>query len=269
MTTPHATQNAHAPLASSNEGGFRVSDSTGDTFTGKGHQLFDALLKNQKPVAVALLVALALGVGFATIQQKREAREKGAVNALYLAKRVFEDELKSLAGVGINSDPAADQKMGDALFSKIDVDAKFPNTVKKFSTVIEQNEGTRAAYDAATTLSSLYFNHGQTEKSLPWAEKAAQWAPNTMEKGFAYWGLGIVQETLGKPVDALRSFERGVGSGPAQGEILLGIARTAETTQNTAKAKAAYDRIKKELPGSEAARIAEQLQSNVKVGVGK
>ena len=57
----------------------------------------------------------------------------------------------------------------------------------------------------------------------------------------------------------MKTFDRAVnaGSGPFLGEILSGKARCQETIGDKAGAKATYESIVKQLPGSEAAKLAE------------
>jgi tetratricopeptide (TPR) repeat protein len=108
-------------------------------------------------------------------------------------------------------------------------------------------------------LGTLYFDHGDFAKALPWFEKAAQSASGSFERALALSSVAYTQENLGKPSDAVQTYQKALnlGEGGLKGDLLLGMARSYEALQDTAKARSSYDQILKDLPGTEYAKSAE------------
>jgi TolA-binding protein len=219
---------------------------------------------------VVVALAIMLVVGFSL--SRREAKAGEARNALFAAEKAMETELKAMAPPAPKADSKAAQKAekppaaetADDIENKpMDVDAKFPNTVKGFQSVIEKYSGTRAAYDAEMALGHLYLEHGQGAKAEPWFQKATEKAPSGLERPLSWVGLGYARESMGKNADAIQAFERAISYGEEgiKGDALLSIARNQEAMKDTAKAKETYDRIIRELPNTEAAKNAELFKA--------
>ena len=145
------------------------------------------------------------------------------------------------------------------MFQKIDVDAKFQNSVKKLTEVQTNWNGTRSAFEARQKLGNLYFHHGEYSKSLPWFEKAFASAPNTFEKAQILSAMGYAQENLGQTDAAIQSYQKAIqlGEGSLKGDLLMAMARCYEFLKDTAKARSTYDQVLVDLPNTEYSKTAE------------
>jgi tetratricopeptide (TPR) repeat protein len=237
--------------------------------------------KNARAVgAGAAVLLVVLGVAaFFTSQRQNRAEE--AKNALYLAQKNQEKELRAFAEAQVPQTkpaptaknakeapkaPSAPADPGRVAFAKFDVDARLPETVKQLQKVVQDFDGTRAAHEARLSLGGLYVDHGEAAKALPWFEKAVSSAPNTTERAFALNALGFAQEGAGKFTDAFTSFEKALNAGGAEnlkGDLLLNMARVQAAAGDAAKARGVYDRIISEMPDTEYARTAEQLKTQL------
>ena len=107
--------------------------------------------------------------------------------------------------------------------------------------------------------------HGEFTKALPWYEKASDSAPDSFEKALAFSSLGYVHESLGKPTEALQSFQKALnlGEGSLKGDLLMGVARSYEAVHDSANARSTYDKILTELPNTEYAKSAELFKDQL------
>jgi len=190
-----------------------------DGFLSSVSRIFNSLASRSAGLVIAGIgiLFMCLAVGF--YMNHRDARASRANNALFLAEKAFESEMKKQEP-SVPSEKAQDQKnqknQGDGIaFKKLDVDRHFPETVKKFVEVSQNFNGTRAASDAQMKLGALYFDHGDFAKALE------------------------------------------LGEGSLKGDLLMAIARCQETLHDSSKARSIYDRILSELPNTEYAKAAD------------
>jgi tetratricopeptide (TPR) repeat protein len=248
-----------------------------DGFLSAIRGLFSQLSKHSTIFVLVVAVVLGLGLVAGYWMNHLEAKSDAARNALFLAGKSMSAELKAVEvaekGATVQTikkdksspEDAAAQASDSFAFKKLDVDAKFPETVKKLKAVEQDFGGTRAAFEARLKLGTLYFDHADYTKSLPWFEKAAQSAPGNFEKALALNSVGYANENLGKPADAVQSYQKALnlGEGGLKGDLLLGIARSYEALHDTAKARSTYDQILKDLPGSDHAKSAELYKNAI------
>ncbi len=215
-----------------------------------------------------LLAVIVIAAVFVGIRNQKEAKAQAASNALFHAQKSYETEMKAFAG----SVAAAEKKAAPApspeavLFTKTDVDAKFPETLKNYKIVIDQYSGTRAAFESLLAMGSLYSNHGEAAKAVSWLQKATESAPSAADRVEAYYGLGYALESSGKYAEAIQAYEKAQSSASAgepvsKGDLLLAIARNQELMGDKAKARETYDQIIKQAPNSEQAHTAETLKA--------
>jgi tetratricopeptide (TPR) repeat protein len=237
-------------------------------------------------IAMIALVGICLAAGL--LMNRRTERSGTALNALYGAQKAYETELKTAAGVKTSKPPAIDEKadpkareaaekalraeeeihgkrMDELAFSKLDVDAKFPEAVKKYRAVIADFDGTRAAQEARMGLGTLYFNHGEPAKAATLFQAAVSSASGNAEKAMAYQSWGYALENDGKASEALTAFDKagGYAEGAVKGDALLSVARNYEAMHDAAKARSTYDQILSQLPNTDAAKTAEALKAKL------
>ncbi len=228
-------------------------------------------LSKQTGLFIAILGGLlAIGVGIALYINRLEAKSLSARNAFYQAEKAWETEFKALDA---RENPKQKESTKEApsaatealLFKKLDVDAQFPEAIKKLKAVDSEFATTRSAYEARLKLANLYYHHGNYEKALPWYQKALETAPNKLEKAIALTSLGYTLESLGKPTDALQFFQKAVnlGEGSLKGDLLLAVARNYEALQDTANARSTYEKIILELPNTEFSKAAETYKAQL------
>ncbi|MGK5083789.1 tetratricopeptide repeat protein [Bdellovibrionota bacterium FG-1] len=249
-----------------------------DDFFSAVYRFFDGLSQHRAAMAVVIALAIAGGVGGTMLMSRHDAQSEAGKNALFIAQKTFDDEMKSLAGVkkpeatpeatkgtkDVEATAAA-KRLEEQAYTPLDVDARFPDAVQKFKMVISQYSGTRAGYEARMSLASVYFDHGRAAQALPLLTEAIDAAPSGFEKALALSALGYSQENLGKYAEALLAFEKALNIGEAgiKGDLLLAIARCHEALHDTPKARSTYDRILAELPNTDAAKTAETLKTQL------
>lgn len=258
-----------------------------DEFFKETYRFFDVLAHHR--IAVAVLAVLGIGVCVAggLVMNHRALQSEEALGALFVAEKASDTELKSLAGVKTPAaetpaetdpakkeaadkakraeDEASSKKMEELAFSKLNVDEKFPDAVRKFRDVIAKYAPTRAAHEARMSLGTLYFNHGEAAKAAPLFQDASASAPGAFEKSLALQSWGYALENDGKPADAVSAYEKalGYGEGSIKGDILLSIARCQEALHDAAKARSTYDQIITQLPNTDAAKTAESRKAKL------
>ena len=141
----------------------------------------------------------------------------------------------------------------------LDVAVQFPETLKKYTGVIENFKGARAAHDATMSLADLYFIHGNPSVAATYYLNATKSASSGLEKALSFSGLGYSLENAGNPKDALSNFEKALNLGEAgiKGDVLLAIARCYEALHDTTHARSTYDQILSQMPDTDAAKTAE------------
>lgn len=276
-----------------NSGGFQVEKNLRgrDEFFKETYRFFDALGRHRNMVFIASIALVAACVVGGVMANRFQAKSDAGRDALFLAVKAYDTEIKSLAGVkppvveaetaakeGKDAkakeaadkakhaeDEAASKRMDDLAFSKLDVDAKFPDAVKKYRAVITDYTGTRAAHEARMALGTLYFNHGEAAKAAPIFQSAVDGAPGSFEKGLALQSWGYALENDGKFAEAITAYEKALnyGEGGIKGDSWLAIARCQQAMHDVAKARSTYDQILSQLPNSEAAKSAEALKAKL------
>lgn len=249
---------------------------SGDVLSDSMTRIATVASKQRKLVIVTGVILLAAALAASLYLAKRNTFRSQGAEALFKARTKVSAELTAIAdamkpaAAPAKIDPktkkpiAAPAPAAPAIdFVKFDVDAKLKEGVPALTKVAEDFAGTLAGFDAKMQLGSLYYDHAENpaayEKALHWFESAASAAPGADQSAAALYNVGYAQEALGRCADAVKTFDRAVnaGSGPFLGEILTGKARCQEATGDKAGAKATYESIVKQLPGSEAAKLAE------------
>ena len=236
--------------------------------------MFDQLTSKTSVLVGGAAGLIAVGVGIAFFMGRMDSKAQSAKNALYLAEKSLESEMKIVASqekpaqttpANTAKDKKQPEQSPDAIaYKKLDVDARFPEGVRKLKAIDQDSGGTRAALDAQTKLGSLYYNHGEFSKALPWFEKAAGSASG-FEKATALSSVGYTYENLGKPTEAITYFQKALNLGEAsiKGDLLLALGRCYEALHDSAKARSTYDKILSELPNTEYAKSAEIAKSQL------
>jgi tetratricopeptide (TPR) repeat protein len=222
-------------------------------------------------IIVAVFIGLGLVAGYWI--NHLNAQDETARNALFLAEKSIEAEMKPLVEAQKPASSPSAKKKNEAqdaaeafetvAYQKLDVDSQFPASVKKLTAIDQNFSRTRSAFEARFKLGSLYYNHGEFSKALPWYEKAAQSAPGSFEKSLALASIASTHENLGKAAEAVQVYQKALNLGESalKGELLLGLARSYEALHDTAKARSTYDQILTELPTTEQAKSAELYKS--------
>jgi tetratricopeptide (TPR) repeat protein len=235
---------------------------------------FEGAAKRTRLMLGILAVVVALSALGALFLNRQAAQSSAASNALYLAQKSVDADLKAASAAlppvtapsGAKAPATPDPDA--AVFKKLDVDAKFADSLKKLHAVAEQYPGTRAAFEANLQVGDLYFNHGEAPKAVEWYQKALGGAPDKLAKVFALSALGYANEGAGKFSEALASFQKAMDLGEVssgvKGDVMLGVARSYEEMGDTAKARAMYDQIISQQPGTEFAKTAESDRALLK-----
>lgn len=247
-----------------------------DGFLAALSRFFNGLAKNLNLMTGLLIGLLGLGLLTAFFMNRMDTKSEAAQNALFLAEKTLETELKALAPPEqkpktppklISKDQPATPTDSTALlaYKKMDVDAQLPHATKELKAVEQNFSRTRAAFEARLKLGDLYFNHGEFSKALPWYDKALDSAPGNLEKVLTLSSLGYVKENLGQPAEAIQIYQKAInlGEGSLKGDLLMGIARGYEAVHDLAKARSTYDQILFDLPSTEYAKSAELFKSQI------
>ncbi len=228
-----------------------------------------SLSQSTRLIIGALAVVIVIGVGATLLYERNSARTEKANDSLFTAQKTLEKELQAIAKAEAPTPPKPTGKTPDqtppapgadtVIFKKMDVDAKLPESIKKFQAVIQEFPGTRAAYEAQMALGGIYLNHGTPAKAASWYEQAAKGAPSGFEKASAYSALGYAHENSNKLPEALSAYETAINQGEAtlKGDLLMSKARVLELMKDSAKAKTTYDQVIAQLPNTEYAKNAE------------
>src|SRR6185295_6420976 len=105
-----------------------------DQFTKSTYRFFDGLAKHQRGFAVAVIGAFVLLIVAALVMGQKDKASGEARNALFLAQKKFDTEMKALAPPAPIGDPKKDAKTppappaDDTEFKAFDVNAKLPET---------------------------------------------------------------------------------------------------------------------------------------------
>ena len=243
-------------------------------------------------MTLLIITVLSVGGGMAFLSQ-REARNETAREALFQARQALSAEQETLVKAAaeklpkpkpdkadkdkakpendkLESDPRLEQAAMDLSNKKLDVDSTYLTAVPKLKAVMDAHPGTRAGFQATMLLGELYFQHGDFAKASGTFARALDHAPKSLDRLIASYALGFAQEGEAKFTEALTSFktaERELASHPDfrfREEIWLAIARMTEKTGDQAGARAQYEKIRSEHPGSAAAKTAALYLSGLK-----
>lgn len=266
-----------------------------DSFLSTTRNFFDGLAQHSKAALIALIIVISTSIVAAFLINHYDTRAEAARNALYSAEKSLESELKALALIEAPSDKGVDKtkvqsktkiskKVNETdeeqseqqlessekfiqmlLYKNLNVDEKFPGSVRKFKEVDQTYGGTRLGFEARLKLGNLYFDHGNFSQALPWYEKAFKTAPANFEKVVSLSAMGYTYEGMGKHSEAIEYFQKALnlGEGSFKGDLLFGIARSYEGIHDSAKARSTYDQILAEFPGTDLAKKAEVLKSQL------
>ena len=251
---------------------------------------FNNLSKNPAALVSISILVLALGAGGAVLASRGKGKETEARNAMFKARQAYDKELAAL-GASLSTDvkaasgaPKSNSLVKDAkksasgqaavsqadptegaAFRKVDVDSKFSESVKSYRAIAQAYDGTRTAFEAQLVLGDLYFNHGDSVKAVPYYEKATGMASGKTEKAMSEYALGYALESSGKPAEAISYYEKALKEGNLglKGDLLLAIARSQETKQDLAQARAAYDQVLTQMPNTEYAKTAEIFKARL------
>lgn len=244
---------------------------------------FDALAARPMSIVWALLALILIGVGVVAVMNQREARAQAGNNLLYQAQKSIEDESKALIPVTSDKTKGDEAKKNEKApdesakteaslaaltYRKLDVDAKYPNSVKKLKAVIDQYTGTRAGFEAAMILGTLYNNHGDPAKAVSWFMQANATARAHLDQVMSMASLGYALEGAGKYAEAADSLQKAItlvatDQTTVKADFLLALARNQELMGDKAKARASYDLLISQSPNTDQARSAELLKAQL------
>jgi tetratricopeptide (TPR) repeat protein len=184
--------------------------------------------------------------------------------ALYIAEKLLAEELKGISHQDVAS-PQKDQSLSGRDYKKINFNSQLTASVAKFKEVISKYPKTRAGFEAHMDLASLYFDHGDDFNALAWLQKAELLASDRQDQIAVYSAIGYAQENLSKSSEAVEAFQKAIrlGDKAQKGDLLLAVARCYEALHDMAKARSIYDQVSSEFSGSEYAKSAELLKSQL------
>lgn len=252
-----------------------------DEFTSDVSGFFETLAKNWHAV-VAVIVLAVIGSGVAVFMMtKKEERVDQGRNALFLAEKNLDEQMKKMAQPAETSsnleaavkDPkaanAARMKAAaeaDAVsYQHFDVDAKLGDTVKQLQAIGQGYPNTRPGYEAMMLLGKLYLDHGQALKAQEWFVKSTESAPTKLDKALAWSSAGYANENDGKFKEAIEAFDKAIaqGEGVLKGDVMMGKARSYQALKDNGQAKTTYDQIISQLPNTEYSKSAESLKARL------
>ncbi|MFZ9595816.1 MAG: tetratricopeptide repeat protein [Bdellovibrionia bacterium] len=251
-----------------------------DGFLRSLNGFFDSIAHHLNWFLAGVAGLLVLGFIAAYFINQKGTQSEQARNALYLAEKALESEVQALQAppspenekTNAALEKSTSQKKSDRAnaalrdqlrYVSVNVDQKFPETLKKLEEVVRQFPSTRAAFEARLKLGELYYSHGEASKSLSWFEKSVQSASSKFEKTLALSSLGYALENTGKKSDAVTAFQKALSLGQTwvKGDLLLATARCYEALSDRAKARSTYDQILAELPNTDYSQAAEASKS--------
>lgn len=246
---------------------------SGDIVADSMTRIATAASKQRKLVIVTGVILLAAALAASLYLSKRNAFRGQASEALFRARAKLDVEMKAVsaslapatpAKKGVPAEPAASIE-----FAKFDVDAKLKDGVTALAKVAEEYAGTLSGFDAKMELGGLYFDHAENpasyERARSWFDSAATSAPSNDQSIAALYNLGFAQEALGQCADSVKTYDRALNSGSSAflGEILRAKARCQETLGDKPGAKATYESLIKQKPGTEYAKFAEAKKASL------
>ena len=252
-----------------------ASTASGNLVTESMTHIATTANKQRKLLIVGGVVVLAATLAASLYLSKRNTFRAAAADALFHARSKLADEMKALAPAPAPIEKDAKGKAKPAApvpsmeFAKFDVDSKLKEGVAALQKVAEDFPATLAGYDSKMELGALYFDHAENpaayERALRWFEAAGSSASTTDQTIASLYSLGYTQEALDRCADAVKTFDRALnsGSGPFLGELLRAKGRCQEKLADKAGAKATYDSLIKQLPGTEHAKFAEMKKASL------
>lgn len=218
-------------------------------------------------VGSGLVVAVIAGFWLS----RRDERSAAASQALFVAQKSLADEEQKYKDANTPKTPVDSKKAPapavepDLAYRALNVGEVFKGGVTALQGVATDYSGTRAGTEAALHLADLYYRHGQWDQAVQWFVKAQGSASHSIDRAAAWAGQGYALENLGKRQEAVQAFERAlqVGEESWKGELLLALGRNQAALKQWAQAKVTYEKIIKEVPGTEAATTAESLKARL------
>ena len=207
-------------------------------------------LLDQRKMGMLFGTLVLLGVGIYFFQQASDKKDQEGKSTLYKIEKTYEEESKAI--------PEADRSVGAVL----DVDAKYSKTVAELNGMMSAKTApSRVLFEAGVKLGTLYLDHGQAEKALTPLKQVLDFSSSSFQKASSYFLLGVAQERSKQFAEATKSFEAGLSQNVEglNGELLLGVVRMSLKLNDKNKAKLFLERMNKEVAGSHAAEVADEL----------
>jgi tetratricopeptide (TPR) repeat protein len=193
---------------------------------------FQEMLKKPSVIVGAIVAIVVITGAVVASVSMQESRAQASNDLLFKARKSLETEAKALAvSPAPSATPKTIQSAGgtdaSAEFQKLDVDSKFPESLKNFNRVIDSYPSTRAAFEARLALGSLYFNHGDAVHAQQWFQQAADHAPHAADHAFALQSVGYALENQGKLSDAAQTYKKALdyGNNEIKSDLDTAIAR--------------------------------------------
>ncbi len=205
---------------------------------------------DQRKLGMIFGALILIGAGVYFYQQAADKKDQEGKSALYKIEKTYEEESKAI--------PEADRAAGVAF----DVDAKYSKTVAELNGMMSAKTApARVLFEAGIKLGTLYLDHGQPEKAVATLKQVLNFSGTSFQKASTYFLLGTAEERAKQFSDAMKSFESGINEkvDGLKGELLLGMVRTSLKLNDKEKAKLYLERMNKEVAGSHAAEIADEL----------
>jgi tetratricopeptide (TPR) repeat protein len=167
-------------------------------------------------LVAVVLVAAAVVAGMDSMRSKKEL---AATNALYDAQQ---NARKAIA------------------------DKKYPEAESALVSVMDQNKGTRAAFEAALQAGDMWMDAGNYDKAVSFYQRAAAEGGDTFSKLLSTYTIGIAKESAGKYDEAVKAYDDALaitGSDFLRPEILMAQARCYEALNQPKKAIDIYKTV--------------------------
>jgi len=249
------------------------SAKTQDPFAQTSRGLLDQIVEQKFAWMTGLGILLIGGAGLTALKSQRDAKIEKGRTALYSARKTYAEEMKGLEATLAPQSASQDSKAKkpatppEAIdFQAFDVDAKLAQAVTALETVAKDFEGTLPGFEAMMALGGIYFDHGNSEKSRGWFEKAEKNAPGSRDRGFAALNVAYTFENTAQPELAIQWFQRSLQTNDEAyaADASFGIARNQIALGKGEKALEIYDSLISKHPNTEISKSAQTLKSLVK-----
>ena len=207
-------------------------------------------LLDQRKVGILIGALVLAGVGIYFFQGSADNKEQAGKTALYQVQKTYEAETAAL--------PEPERAQGVTL----DVDGKYTKTVAGLNAVIsEKKVSDRILYEADMKLANLYLDHNHPEKAVEVLKNIKSHAKSGFQKASGLYLLGVSHERANQFKEATDAYDAGLSQNieGLKGELFLGMIRTSLKLKDTGKAKLYLEKMNKEVAGSHAAQIADEM----------